>query len=162
MDIYAFLEQHDVAYERTDHPPVFTCEQAERLVPAMAGADTKNLFVRDKKGKNHFLVIVGYEKSVNLKLLSRDLGVSGLSLGSADRLQTHLGIDAGSVSLLAIVNDGASLVDVVIDKKLWLADRWKCHPLINTSTLSIKRTDVERILNITNHSYRVIEVPAKQ
>ena len=159
MDIYAFLEQHNVEFERTDHPPVYTCEQAEKLVPPMRGADTKNLFVRDKKGRNHFLVIVGYEKSVDLKALSRELGMSGLSLGSADRLQNHLGVEPGSVSLLAIANDQLSQVEIIIDEKLWVADRWKCHPLVNTSTLSLSRNDVERILNITNHAYRVIDVP---
>jgi Ala-tRNA(Pro) deacylase len=125
----------------------------------MQGSDTKSLFVRDKKGRNHFLVIVGYEKIVNLKALSRELGVSGLSLGSTERLRKHLGVDPGSVSLLAITNDQHSQVEVIIDEKLWVSDRWKCHPLVNTSTLSISRNDVERLLNITNHAYRVIDVP---
>ena len=159
MDICAFLEQHNIEFERTDHPPVYTCEQAERLVPPMRGADTKNLFVRDKKGRSHFLVIVGYEKSVDLKALSRELGLAGLSLGSADQLQHHLGVDPGSVSLLAITNDRLSQVEIIIDETLWVADRWKCHPLVNTSTLSLSRNDVERILNITNHACRVIDVP---
>lgn len=159
MDIYAFLEQHKVKFKRTDHVPVYTCEQAEKIVPPMQGSDTKSLFVRDKKGRNHFLVIVGYEKIVNLKALSRELGVSGLSLGSTERLQKYLGVDPGSVSLLAITNDQHSQVEVIIDEKLWVADRWKCHPLVNTSTLSISRNDVERLLNITNHAYRVIDVP---
>ena len=61
MDIFRFLEENGIAYERCDHPAVFTCEEAERVVPPMEGAKTKNLFVRDKKGRRHFLVVVGYE-----------------------------------------------------------------------------------------------------
>ena len=60
-DIYAFLEGHGIPYERVDHPPVSTVEEAERLVPAMPGAHTKNLFLRDEKGRRHFLIVVGHE-----------------------------------------------------------------------------------------------------
>ena len=64
MDIYAFLDQHGIAYQRFDHPAVFTCEQAQELRTPMPGKDTKNLFLRDEKGKRHFLVTVGHEKQV--------------------------------------------------------------------------------------------------
>ena len=69
-DIYAFLTQNDIAYQRQDHPAVFTCEEALRLVPPLPGAKTKNLFLRDRKGRRHFLVVVGYEKAVDLKAWS--------------------------------------------------------------------------------------------
>ena len=58
MDIFRFLEENGITYERCDHPAVFTCEEADRLVPPMEGAKTKNLFLRDKKGRRHFLAVV--------------------------------------------------------------------------------------------------------
>ena len=70
MDIYNFLTSHSIPYQRVDHPPVYTCEQAEQLVQPMSGTDTKNLLVRDKKGRRHFLVVVGYEKTVDLGWLA--------------------------------------------------------------------------------------------
>jgi Ala-tRNA(Pro) deacylase len=99
MDIYQFLADHDIEYERHDHPPVFTCEEALRLVPPLPAAKTKNLFVRDRKGRRHFLVAVGYEKAVDLKALASLLGVSKLGFGSAERLQRYLGVDPGSISI---------------------------------------------------------------
>jgi Ala-tRNA(Pro) deacylase len=89
MDIYQFLADHDIEYERHDHPPVFTCEEAIRLVPPLPAAKTKNLFLRDRKGGRHFLVAVGYEKAVDLKALASLLGVSKLGFASAE---PHRGI----------------------------------------------------------------------
>ena len=162
MDIYHFLTSHAISYERVDHPAVFTCEQAEQLVPPMPGADTKNLLVRDKKGRHHFLVVVGYEKAVNLKALSPLLDVNGLSFASPERLMKYLGIEPGSVSLLAIVNDAECAVEVIVDEIIWQADVLKCHPLVNTSTLAIRRTDIEKILTVTGHRWRVLSVPGME
>ncbi|MCJ7435895.1 MAG: prolyl-tRNA synthetase associated domain-containing protein [Anaerolineales bacterium] len=162
MDIYHFLASHSIPYERVDHPAVYTCEQAEQLVPPMLGTDTKNLLVRDKKGRRHFLVVVGYEKTVDLKALSPLLDVNGLSFASPERLMKYLGIEPGSVSLLAIVNDSECAVEVIVDEKIWQADVLKCHPLVNTSTLAIRRIDIEKILTVTGHRWRVLSVPGME
>jgi Ala-tRNA(Pro) deacylase len=96
-DLFQFLTEHRVSYDRHDHPPVFTCEEADRLVPDLPAAKTKNLFLRDNKGRRHFLVIVSDQKTVDLKTLRDELGSSKLSLGSPERLQKYLGITPGEV-----------------------------------------------------------------
>jgi Ala-tRNA(Pro) deacylase len=159
MDIYEFLTDHDIEYERHDHPPVFTCEEAERLVPDMAAAKTKNLFLRDRKGRRHFLVVVGYEKAVDLKALCPLLGVSKLGFASPARLERYLGVEPGSVSILGLVNDLNQEVEVVVDEAIWGADAFRCHPLVNTSTLAISREDVRRFLETTGHRVHVLDVP---
>jgi Ala-tRNA(Pro) deacylase len=161
MDIFAFLTEHHIDYQRQDHPPVFTVKQALRLVPPLPGAKTKNLFVRDRKGRRHFLVVVGYEKSVDLRTLSALLGVSKLGFASPERLQRYLGVDPGSVSLLGVLTDTKQAVEVIIDKDLWSAEAFQCHPLVNTSTLVISRSDLERFLEITGHQVRVLDVPCR-
>jgi len=158
-DIYQFLRQHGIPYERVDHPPVYTCDEADRLVPPLPGVHTKNLFVRDKKGRRHVLVVVDRRKTVDLKALSSLLGLTNLSLGSAERLKKHLGVEAGAVSVLAVVNDVEGAVNVVADADLWKADVLQCHPLVNTATLAIRRSDIERILEITGHRCTVVPVP---
>jgi Ala-tRNA(Pro) deacylase len=161
MDIYQFLADHDIAYERHDHPPVFTCEEAERLVPDVPAAKTKNLFLRDRKGRRHFLVVVGYEKAVDLKALTSLLGVSKLGFASPARLKRHLGVDPGSVSILGLVNDVDQAVEVIVDEDLWGAEAFRCHPLVNTSTLTIPRDDLQRFLHITGHQVRILDVPGR-
>jgi len=161
MDIYSFLSDHQIPYERYDHQAVFTCEQAQELVPDIPAAETKNLFVKDKKSRRHFLVVTSYEKSVDLKVLSKLLGTSGLSLASSDRLQAFLGVEPGSVTLLALANDAQAAVEVILDEGVWQANALRCHPLVNTATLSITRGDLERFFQATGHNYRVMSVPSR-
>jgi Ala-tRNA(Pro) deacylase len=162
MDICQFLTDHDIEYERREHLPVFTCEEAERLIPPMAGAKTKNLFLRDRKGKRHFLVVVGYEKAVHLKALTSLLGVSKLGFASPERLQRYLGVEPGAVSLLGLVNDLDREVEVIVDEDLWAAESFRCHPLVNTSSLVISKEGLQRFLEITGHQVRVLDVPSRR
>ena len=158
-DFFKFLDSHNIAYVRHDHPAVYTVEEADRLVPELPGAKTKNLFLRDDKGKRHFLVLVPSEKRVNLKALKEVLGVKRISFGSPGRLKKHLGIEPGAVSLLAVYNDGGHKVEVFMDRDLWAADTFLFHPLVNTSTLVIKKADIERFLEVTQHELNVVDIP---
>ncbi|MEM7130707.1 MAG: prolyl-tRNA synthetase associated domain-containing protein [Chloroflexota bacterium] len=161
MDIFSFLDQHEISYQRCDHPPVYTVAEAEEKVPPMPGADLKNLFIRNRKGTRFFLVVVGYETRVDLKGLATLLDEKKLNFASPEQLDHYLGIEPGSVSLLAIVNDTESEVEVVVDADIWQAEILKCHPLVNTSTLSLSRLDMERILELTGHSLSVVKVPKR-
>jgi Ala-tRNA(Pro) deacylase len=75
---YAFLSEHGIAYARCDHPAVYTVEEAARWVPPLPGAKTKNLFLRDKPGRRHFLVCLPAAKQVDIKI-SEAIGASRLS-----------------------------------------------------------------------------------
>ena len=158
-DLNSFLTTHGIACERVEHPPVFTMDEVERLVPPLDGAATKNLFLRDKKGTRQALVVVGASKPVDLRALAASTGFERPSFGSADRLKRCLGIEPGSVSLLALVNDPGHAVELFIDRDLWAADAIHCHPLVNTATLAVRRDDVERFLSATGHGFRLVDVP---
>ncbi|MBA4072878.1 MAG: aminoacyl-tRNA deacylase [Gemmatimonas sp.] len=159
-DLLDFLSAHGISCQRVDHPPVFTMDEVERLVPPLDGAATKNLFLRDKKGTRQALVVVAASKPVDLRALAASTGFERPSFGSADRLKRCLGLEPGSVSLLALVNDPGHAVEVFIDRDLWAAGAIHCHPLVNTSTLSVRHEDVERFLAATGHAHRLVDVPA--
>src|SRR5262245_32633505 len=161
MDLDAFLVRHGIHAPRTDHPPVMTCEEADRLVPQLPGAKTKNLFLRDKKGARHLLGSVPPERAVDLNALGALLGVGRLGFGSSERLHRHLAITPGSVSLLALVNDHAHAVELCIDRALWEAPAIQAHPLTNAATLVLAHADLERFLAATGHTPRIIDVPAQ-
>jgi len=161
MDLPRFLSEHGIAATRHEHPPVMTVEESLRLVPKLPGMKTKNLFLRDKKGRRHLLVTVPHDKAVDIDALAEAVGVNGLGFGSTERLKKYLGITPGSVSLLALVNDEIGAVEFFIDRALWEAEAVHAHPLVNTATMVLPHADLERFLAATGHVPRVIDVPAK-
>lgn len=159
-DIYKFLEDNEIAYLRFDHKAVFTCEEADSLNIGMPGVSTKNLFLRDKNGKRHFLVTIDKDKQVDLKKLQEIFEVSKLSFASPERLQQYLGLTPGSVTLLGLINDPDGSVEVVIDEEIW-GKTLQCHPLINTASLAIEGDSIKLFLEKTNHVPRIVMIPGK-
>lgn len=129
------------------------------LVPPLPGAHTKNLFLRDKKGRRHFPVVVGYDKNVSLKESAAVAGAQGVSFASPERLKERFGVEPGSVTLLALAHDPSHAVEVFIDEDLWKADGMLARPLVNTSALSIPLDGIEEFLAATGRAYKVIAVP---
>ena len=159
MDLARFLTEHGITASRHEHPPVMTVEESLRLVPKLPGRKTKNLFLRDKKGRRHLLVTVRHDIAVDLNALGAALGVGNVGFASAERLQKYLGLSPGSVSLLGLVNDETHAVEFVIDRSLWEAEAVQAHPLTNTATMVVAHADLERFLAATGHPPRVIDVP---
>ncbi|MEE4193802.1 MAG: prolyl-tRNA synthetase associated domain-containing protein [Anaerolineae bacterium] len=146
--LYQILEKNNIPFHKIVHEPVYTSEQASQRVPANEGAPAKNLFLRDRKGKRYFLVMINENKDLDLNKLAADIGSSRLSFGSPERLSQILGIDPGAVSPLALINDSDHQVELWIDEDLWQASVMQCHPLVNTATLLLKRDDLERFLHV--------------
>lgn len=156
--LISLLDQHQVSYQRFYHSPVFTCEEARALTPNLPGAETKNLFLRDGKGKRHFLVTLPDTASVSLKALGEHLGVKGLTFASPERLLKYLGITPGAVSLLALSNDVEIAVEVVLDSQLAQAEQILAHPLVNTETLSIATKDLLRFIQeVCGHTVQELQ-----
>ena len=160
-DLDVFLHTHGIDAPRVEHPPVMTVEESERLVPPLPGVKTKNLFLRDRKGARHFLVTVPHDLVPDLEALGIAIGAGRLGFASAERLQRHLGITPGSVSLLALVHDRAHAVEFVIDRRLWNADAVHAHPLVNTATLVVAHDALERFLAATGHTPRIADIAGR-
>jgi len=161
MDIDTFLHLHGISLEHHAHPAVMTCAEADLLVPRLPGARTKNLFLYGKKSRNHLLVTVPSDSSVDLARLGELLGLGKLSLASSVSLAEHLGVSPGAVSLLALFNDKALSVEFVIDRSLWEASAVLAHPLENTATVVVPKGALVRFLAATGHIPRVINVPVR-
>ena len=161
-DIFEYLNKNGISYRRYDHEAVYTCEQADCLDIPDGSAKTKNLFLRDRKGRRHFLVTVRADKSVDIKALETLLGAKGLSFASSERLERHLGLHPGSVTLLGVINDRDCSVEVIIDRDLLKYDAMQCHPLVNTSTLVVSTEDVMKFLELTGHLPLILDVPGQE
>ncbi len=158
MNIYNILDHLNILYQKFDHAPVYTCLEANRLSPDIPGAKTKNLFLRDRKGKRHFLLVVADEKQVDLNTLSEHLKVNRLSFSSPESLRKYLSTEPGAVSILDVINDPEGLVELVIDQDIWQSTSLQCHPAVNTSTLVITLHDIKVLLKHLGKTARIITV----
>jgi Ala-tRNA(Pro) deacylase len=155
-----FLSQHAISYQRSEHPPVYTCEEANQYHTAAPGVSTKNLFLRDEK-QHFFLVMTGCEKRLDLKELGRRLGGAKLHFASEEQLLSCLGVTPGAVTVLALANDLQQQVELLVDAETWPGEAFLCHPLVNTSTLVLARADLLRFFEISAHTPRIVEMPGK-
>jgi len=144
--VYATLRSLGIAFDKHEHPPVFTVQEAREHWKDLRGAHCKNLFLRNKKGNRHYLVILEYTKNADLKKLNDKLGEDRLSFGSPDRLRRLLGLEPGAVSPFGLIHDIGREVTVIIDRDLCQAERIYFHPNVNTATIGLSFSDLEKFL----------------
>jgi Ala-tRNA(Pro) deacylase len=152
--VYAALDALGIAYDTFDHPPVFTGEDAATHWAGIPGRGLKNLFLRNKKGNRHYLVILPIEKEADLRRLVKVIGDDRLSFGSAERLMEHLGLTPGSVSPFGLLNNPSHSVQVVVDAGLRGTGRLIFHPNLNSHSLTISDEDLVRFFKSTGHQVR--------
>jgi Ala-tRNA(Pro) deacylase len=157
-DLFAALGRLGIAHRTVTHPPLFTVEESRTLRGKVPGGHTKNLFLKDKKGAL-FLVVTLEDAVIELKSLHRRVGASGrFSFGSAEQLREALGVEPGSVTPFAALNDAAGRVTVVLDTAMMREPILNYHPLSNTMTTTIARDDLVRFLDATGHPARIVAV----
>lgn len=154
-DLMARLEALGIAAPTVEHEAVFTVAESERLHREIGGGHTKNLFLKDAKDKL-WLVVAEAHTPIDLKALPKAIGSARLSFGKPDLLMEALGVTPGSVTALALVNDTAQRVSVVVDRRLMEYDVVNCHPLVNTATTSIRRDDLIKFIEACGHTPRIV------
>ena len=158
-DLFAAFAALGIKTDTHEHPAVFTVEEGDRLFGKRPDGHTKNLFVKDKKGR-YFLITARQHARIDLKRLHEVIGASGrVSFGSADQLMALLGVEPGSVTAFAVINDTASAVTMVLDAGLMACDTIYGHPLRNTATTAIARDDLVAFLASTGHPPLVVALP---
>lgn len=151
-EIYEYLTKRKIPYEVTDHEAVWNMEDLSEVELPHPEADAKNLFVRDDKKQNYFLITVRGSRRVDLKKFRKDHGLRRLSLASAEDLMSILGLIPGAVTPLGLLNDNERRVS-------WFLDRDFCggligvHPDDNTATVWLKTEDLAGL--IRDHGNKV-------
>jgi Ala-tRNA(Pro) deacylase len=157
-ELYTTLDALGVRYECHEHPPVFTVEEALTHWADIEAAHCKNLFLRNKKGTRHYLVVVEHRKSVDLAKLAVAIGDDRLSFGSPERLAKYLGLTPGAVSPFGLINDRQHEVLVILDDDLRDRPRIAFHPNVNTATLVVSFADFERFLTACGNVVRYVRI----
>ena len=160
--VYAALDALGIPYSAHEHPPIFTGDEAAEHWRDVPGVGIKNLFLRNKKGDRHYLVILAVDKQADLRQLVRAIGDDRLSFGSPDRLMSQLGVTPGSVSVFGLIHEGSRGVEVIVDEDLRAADRLIFHPNDNRASVSIARGDFERFLASRPNHVRWLRLDPRQ
>lgn len=151
------LKEINITYKLVEHTPVYTIEEMDALGDIFDNAKIcKNLFLRDQKGKRHFLIVVPEEKRVPLSEIPEKIGSTRLSFASEERLMKYLKLTPGSVTPLAVINDEENEVEVFLDEDLKKEKLLGVHPCKNTSTVIITVKDLEKYIESCNNKYKYI------
>ena len=152
------LRELGIEYDRYEHPPVATVDEAAQHWAGIDAAHCKNLFLRNQKGNRHYLVVLTASKKADLRAVADQIGDGKLSFASPERLMTHLGLMPGSVSPFGLINDADRAVRVVLDRDLQSATRLSFHPNINTVTFTVAAPDFARFLDACGNPVQHVTV----
>lgn len=156
--ILAKLKELDIQYELIEHEAVYNMEEMDALGPDYfkGAAICKNLFLRDQKGKRHFLITMKEEKQANLADIAKICLTSKLSFASPERLMKYLGLVPGAVTPLAVINDENKSVEVILDKDLFKEEKIGVHPGVNTATVIISPKDLEKYIKENGNKLKLM------
>ena len=157
--LLAWMAANGVAQTTVDHPAVFRVEEGLELKAAMPGAHTKNLFLKDKKGKL-WLISARQDTVIDLKSAHRLIGADRLSFGNETLMHQTLGVRPGSVTAFGLINDADRRVTFVLDHRLAEADVVNFHPLTNTATTAMGQDDFRRFLSLVDHPPLIVDFGA--
>lgn len=144
--IFELLDSQNIKYHSQTHKAVYTMNDVESAGVIREGIVLKNLFLKDDKGRNHFLVCVPEETKVDLKKLERDLNVKHIGFASFERLKKYLGVESGCVSPFGVLNNESKDVKVVFDKNVGDEEIIGVHPNDSTASVWLKYRDIKKII----------------
>lgn len=146
QEIYDYLNAENIKFEITEHKAVYNMEELAEIKLPHPEADAKNLFVRDDKRQNYYLITVRGEKRVNLKDFRRENGTRPLTFASPEELSEILGLIPGAVTPLGLLNDKDHRVKFYLDKDFTDMDFIGVHPNDNTAAVWLKPADLISLL----------------
>ena len=155
-ELIKLLDESNCDYEVKEHAPLFTVEDSKSLRGSILGAHSKNLFLKDAKGQ-FYLLSVEENTKVDLKKIMNFIGSKKLSFAKAEYLESILGIEPGSVSPFALINDVDKKVLFFLDKNFLNYKKLNFHPLVNTATVNITTSDMIKFIEQKHNPIKYID-----
>lgn len=157
--VYDLLERLGVPFERVDHDAVGTIEGCAEIEKLLDIEICKNLFLRNSKGDQYYLLMLPGGKHLVTKDLAKKIGSTRLSFGTPEKMEEYLDITPGSVSVLGLMNDHENNIQLLVDNDIKKWEYFGCHPCINTSSLKIKTADLfSKILPAVGHEPVFVDI----
>ena len=154
--VYDLLDALGIPYLRADHPPAMTMEACCPLPDARM---CKNLFLCNRQGTRHYLLMLPGDKPFRTKELSKQLGVARLSFANEEDMLELLDLQPGAVSVMGLMNDKEQRVRLIVDGDVLRQEYFGCHPCVNTSSMKMRTKDMTDVyLPATGHEMTVVEL----
>jgi Ala-tRNA(Pro) deacylase len=152
--LFDFFDSLKIGYQTYYHNPVFTCQ--EKVDVEIPAPSTKNLFLKDDK-KSFWLISALQETKIDLKLVAKVFDAKGLRFAQAELLREYLGVEPGSVTFFALMNDKEKRVFPILDRKIFDAELVGFHPLKNDATTVIASKDLIKFIESLGREYRIFD-----
>ncbi len=156
-EIYQYLTENNIWYEITKHEAVYNMEELKAVELPYPEWDAKNLFVRDDKKRNYYLITVKGEKRVDLKEFRKQNGLRNLSFASEADLMEYMRLTPGAVSPLGLLNDPEHQVQFYLDAEL-AGNRIGVHPNDNTATVWMETDDLIKLIQNNGNEVHVVNI----
>ncbi len=156
-EIYQYLTENNIWHEITQHEAVYNMEELKAVELPYPEWDAKNLFVRDDKKRNYYLITVKGEKRVGLKEFRKQNGLRNLSFASEADLMEYMQLTPGSVSPLGLLNDPEHRVQFYLDAEL-AGNKIGVHPNDNTATVWMETDDLIKLIQNNGNEVHVVNI----
>jgi len=157
-NLYRFLENLKIEFQYLEHPPAPTIEIAKQYWEGHEATHCKNIFMRNHKGNQHYLVLLPCDSNLAIRDLEQRLKQGKLTFASEERLKKHLKLTPGSVTPFGLINDEANHVIVFIDEQIQQSEYVSFHPNLNTASLIIRTSEFIRCMNAVGNPYHFINL----
>ena len=153
-----FLKKNKIKYHYMEHKAIFTVDDIKKLGIKIPALGVKTLFLKDKKGKNFFLVSLSEDKNIDIKNFASRVGQKRLSFANENNLKDFLDVPAGSISPMALINLKEKNCIFCIDKDLVDAEKIAIHPNKNTATCILEKKEFVNFLSIFDIEKIIVKI----
>lgn len=157
QDIYNFLSEKNIEYKSVEHPAAYTVEDIVSFNLPNPEDGAKNLFLRDDKKRNYYLLVAKDDRQINIKEFQQKAGTKHLSFASENDLMDKMGLIRGAVTPFGVLNDNDAMIQVYIDDYFVNRHMW-IHPNDNTASVYIKAEDLVNIIKEHGNSVEYIKL----
>lgn len=157
QETYQYLKDHNIPFEITEHRAVYNMEELDSIDLPYPEGDAKNLFVRDDKKKNYYLITVKGDKRVNLKDFRKAHGLRPLSFASPEDLKKYMDLTPGAVTPLGLLNVEEAPITMYLDAE-FKDSIIGIHPNENTATVWLQGDDLVTLLRENGCEVKIVEI----
>ena len=156
---FDMLERLGIDYDRVSSDPADNMEKCAAVSAVLGMPICKNLFLCNRQKTRFYLLAMGPDKPFHTKDLSHQIGSARLSFAPEEELWNLLHCTPGSATVLGLMNDREHAVTLLMEREVYEAEWFSCHPCICTSSLKLRTADLlNKFLPATGHSVTVVDL----